>query len=79
MHEMGTIVWLDGSLDDSLRQIQHPERRPDLGTPEHAKALYENRRPLYEREADITIDIRDKTFEQVATEAGGLLWERGLL
>jgi shikimate kinase len=79
MHEMGTIVWLDGSLDDSLRQIQHPERRPDLGTLEHAKALYEHRRPLYEREADITIDIRDKTFEQVATEAGGLLWERGLL
>ena len=79
MHEMGTVVYLDGSLEDSLRQIQHPERRPDLGSREEARALYEHRRPLYEREADITIDIRDKTFEQVATEAGSLLWERGLL
>ncbi len=79
MHEMGTVVFLDGSLEDSLRQIQHPERRPDLGTAEQTAALYQHRRPLYQREADITIDIRDKTFEQVAAEAGSLLWERGLL
>ncbi len=79
MHEMGTIVYLDGSLEDSLRQIQHPERRPDLGTAEQTAALYAHRRPLYQREADITIDIRNKDFEQVAAEAGNLLWERGLL
>ena len=79
MHEMGTVVFLDGSLEDSLRQIQHPELRPDLGSREQALALYEHRRPLYQREADITIDIRNKTFDQVATEAGSLLWERGLL
>lgn len=79
MHEMGTVVYLDGSLEDSMRQIQHPERRPDLGTEEQAKALYEHRRPLYQQVADITIDISNKTFEQVAAEAGSLLWERGLL
>ena len=79
MHEMGTVVFLDGSLEDSLRQIQHPERRPDLGTREEAEELYKHRRPLYQREADITIDIRNKTFDQVAAEAGSLLWERGLL
>lgn len=79
MHDMGTVVWLDGDLEDSLRQIQHPEKRPDLGTVEEALALYHHRRPLYEREADLTIDIRNKTFEQVACEAGNLLWERGLL
>ena len=79
MHEMGTVVYLDGSLEDSLRQIQHPERRPDLGTIEHARALYEHRRPLYQSEADLTIDIRGKTFDQVATIAGSMLWEKGLL
>lgn len=79
MHEMGTIVFLDGSLEDSLRQIQHPERRPDLGTAEQAAALYQHRRPMYQREADITIDIRNKAFDEVAAEAGSLLWERGLL
>lgn len=79
MHEMGAIVFLDGSLDDSLRQIQHPEKRPDLGSREEALKLYEHRRPLYEQNADYVIDIRGKTFDQVAAEAGQLLWEKGLL
>ena len=61
MHEMGTVVFLDGSLEDSLRQIQHPEKRPDLGG--NARELYDHRRPLFKSAADYVIDIRDKTFE----------------
>lgn len=79
MHQMGVVVFLDGDLEDSLRQIRCPERRPDLGSLEHAAEVYRRRRPLYEGAADLAIDIRDKTFEQVASEAGQLLWERGLL
>jgi shikimate kinase len=79
MHEMGSIVFLDGDLDDSLRQIQHPEKRPDLGSLAHARKLYLHRHPLYQREADYVIDIREHTFEQVAAEAAELLWEEGLL
>lgn len=79
MHEMGVIVYLDGSLEDSLRQIQRVDRRPDLGTLDHARRLYEHRRPLYEAAADVTIDIREKTFQQVTLASGKLLWERGLL
>ena len=80
MHEMGVVVYLDGDLSDSLRQIQRPDLRPDLGADERAAAeVYRRRRPLYQRAADITIDIRNKTFEQVALESGQLLWERGLL
>lgn len=79
MHQMGVVVFLDGDLEDSLRQIRCPERRPDLGSAEHAAQVYLRRRPLYESAADLTIDIRNKTFEQVAHEAGQLLWERGLL
>ncbi|MBF0958007.1 MAG: shikimate kinase, partial [Atopobium sp.] len=41
--------------------------------------LYRRLRPRYEAAADITIDIREKTFEQVAIDSGKLLWERGLL
>ena len=73
------IVFLDGALSDSLRQIQHPELRPDFVDEACASRLYRLRRPLYERECDLRIDIRDKTFEQVAAEAGQLLWEKGLL
>ena len=79
MHRMGVVVFLDGDLEDSLRQIRCPERRPDLGSAEHAAEVYRHRRPLYEDAADLAIDIRNKTFEQVASEAGQLLWERGLL
>ena len=79
MHEMGTVVFLDGDLADSLRQIRCPERRPDLGSAEHAAEVFRHRRPLYEAVADVTVDIRNKSFEQVAHDAGQLLWERGLL
>ena len=78
MHEMGVIVFLDGDLQDSLRQIQHPEKRPDLGTCD-VRELYARRRPLFKRTADYVIDIRDKNFQQVADDAGCLLWEEGLL
>jgi shikimate kinase len=79
MHRMGVVVYLDGDLSDSLRQMRCPERRPDLGDAMHARALFRHRRPLYQQTADITIDIRNRTFEQVASESGQLLWERGLL
>lgn len=79
MHRMGTIVFLDGDFEDSLRQIVHPELRPDFVDISCAGRLYEQRRPLYEQVADIRIDIRNKNFDQVALEAAQLLWERGLL
>ncbi|MBR3315433.1 MAG: shikimate kinase [Atopobiaceae bacterium] len=77
MREMGVVVFLDGDLQDSLRQIQHPEKRPDLGR--NARELYDHRRPLFKSAADYVIDIRDKTFEEVAEDAGCLLWAEGLL
>jgi shikimate kinase len=76
---MGVVVFLDGDLEDSLRQIQCPERRPDLGDRANAERVYNFRRPLYEEVADITVDIRNKSFEDVAAVSGQLLWERGLL
>ena len=79
MHQMGVVVYLEGSLDDSLKQIVCPEKRPDLGTPYEAAELLERRRPLYEECADYTVSVSGKTFEEVAYETGELLWEEGLL
>lgn len=80
MHSMGKVVFLDGELSDSLRQIQHRESRPDLGSCfKETNACYNRRRPLYEAAADYTIDIRNKSFEEVAGDAAKLLWEEGLL
>lgn len=79
MHRMGYCVYLDGDFDDSLRQIRSLENRPDFGSPEHAAELYRFRRPLYEQAADLTLDIRGRTFEEVSYLCADLLLERGLL
>lgn len=79
MHGMGTVVYLDGDLGDSLRQIRCVDRRPDLGSEEHAREVYEHRRPLFEQAADYVVDIRGRGFDEVADEAAELLWEEGLL
>lgn len=79
MARMGSVVFLDGRLDDSLRQIRSLARRPELASPEEARRLYERRRPQYEAVADVSVRITGKTFDEVAQEAGRVLWERGLL
>lgn len=79
MHRMGTVVFLDGDLQDSLRQIQRPDKRPDFVSKDVAAKLYARLRPLYQQESDLSIDIRNKSFEQVCSQAAQVLWERGLL
>ena len=46
---------------------------------EHAARLFEHRRPLYRQAADITLDIRNKSFEDVSYLCAEMLLERGLL
>ena len=79
MHEMGYCVYLDGDLEDSIRQIRSFAARPDFQSPEHARDLLAARRPLYEQAADVTIDIRGRTFEEVSYGCAEVLLERGLL
>ena len=79
LHEMGTCVYLEGVFEDSLRQIRRSDTRPDFRSPEHAARLFEHRRPLYRQAADITLDIRNKSFEDVSYLCAEMLLERGLL
>lgn len=79
MHRMGYVVYLDGDLDDSLRQIRRSDTRPDFRSAEHAARLLEHRRPLYRQAADYTVDIRDKTFTEVSYAVAEMLLERGLI
>ena len=67
------------TLLSATRQIRHPELRPDFRCAKDAGELYRQRYPLYQREADLTLNIRNKTFDQVCSLAGALLWEEGLL
>lgn len=79
MHQMGYCVYLDGDLDDSLRQIRRSDTRPDFQSVTHAAALIDHRRPLYRKAADLVLDIRGKTFTEVSYSCAELLLERGLL
>lgn len=79
MHQMGFCVYLDGDFSDSLRHIRSTVARPDFKNPEHAKRLYYHRKPLYEQAADLTLDIRGKSFKAVMYECAQILVERGLL
>ena len=79
MRELGTTVYLDGDLDDSLRQIRRSDTRPDFRSPDHAAELLEHRRPLYRSAADLTVDIRGRSFKEVSYSVAELLLERGLL
>lgn len=79
MHELGTTVYLDGDLDDSLRQIRRSDTRPDFRSADHAAGLLAHRRPLYVRAADLTVDIRGRSFTEVSYSVAELLLERGLL
>lgn len=79
MHEMGFCVYLEGDIDDSLRQIRRCDTRPDFRSPQHAASLLEHRRPLYQQAADLTIDIRGKSFKDVSYLCAEMLLERGLL
>lgn len=79
MHDMGFCVYLDGDLDDSLRQIRRSDTRPDFRSAEHAARLLEHRRPLYEQAADLTVDIRGASFTDVSYTVAELLLERGLI
>lgn len=79
IHAMGFCVYLEGDLADSLRQIRSFAARPDFKSPEHARRLLEHRRPLYEQAADLTIDIRGRSFKDVSYECAERLLERGLI
>lgn len=79
MHQMGYCVYLDGDIGDSLRQIRRSDTRPDFRSATHAAGLLEHRRPLYREAADITVDIRGKSFVEVSYNVAEMLLERGLL
>lgn len=69
--EIGTVVYLRGTIDEISRRIQDFDERGIVFSGEHVNdlnALFEQRRPLYEKHADVTIDIDGKSVTDVARE-----------
>ncbi|MCK9372861.1 MAG: shikimate kinase [Sulfuricurvum sp.] len=73
--KIGTVVLLHAPFETIYNRIlEHPEadkklaKRPLFQDIEKARALYEERLPLYLKAADIVIDVRDKNVPKIANE-----------
>lgn len=75
LKRIGVVVYLHSDIDGILEGITgHPnaskkiKKRPLLADLDKARELYHQRLPLYRDRADVEIDVRGKTPEQVAAE-----------
>ena len=67
---LGWLLWLDLPLEEvEMRLANGPENRGLVRTPDQSIAhLYHQRRPLYERYAQIRVEAQGKTDQQVVRE-----------
>ena len=76
---LGCVIYLQVPLEEAVGRISHPETRPLLSGPRPVAELYEERLPLYEAVADVTIDSSGQSIQNVALMCKSALEERGLL
>jgi shikimate kinase len=76
LRELGTVVWLRGTLTGLLERAGRAGGRPMLGgrTPEQIEALYHEREAYY-AQAHAVVDIDGLTIDQVVARVLGLLRE----
>ena len=69
LNELGTVVWLTASEEVIYERVSRNDKRPLLRTENPratVHALLEQRRPLYEAAARVTIDSTGLTHAQAA-------------
>jgi shikimate kinase len=70
----GTVVFLNLPLHELRRRIKDMDTRGMVIDPGESFAeLYRKRLPLYRRHADMTIDCRGKSAEEIAGEIAAIL------
>jgi len=75
LKKIGKVVYLYSDFDSLYERIvTHPnakkklKKRPLFQEIKKAKKLFNERAPEYEKVADIVVDVRDKSAEQIAQE-----------
>lgn len=82
LSKIGTVVHLKVSRDEMIRRVGDLEERGVVlrgGEGKTLADLYEERMPLYERYADIALDVTDAQFREAAIELKGIMEGQGLL
>lgn len=74
LREIGTMVYLQLSYESIAERLGDlKERGVTLKEGQTLKQLYDERIPLYERYADVTIDCEGKTIREIVAEIAGRL------
>ena len=69
LKQFGPIIFLDVTLPELLNRIHNIDTRGITRQPKQTFAdLFDERRPLYEKYADVTIDCNNKTVEKIIDE-----------
>jgi len=81
LKESGVLVWLKASLDTLLERIAEDNERPPLVEGRSRwgdmEMTLEERKPLYQKAADLVVNTENKTPEEVADLVINLLTIRG--
>lgn len=75
LNKIGTVIYLKSSFDGIIKRIENSQnaqkkfaKRPLLKDRDKAKELFKTRKKIYEKKADIAIDVEGKTPEKIAKE-----------
>ncbi|MCD8199940.1 MAG: shikimate kinase [Coriobacteriaceae bacterium] len=79
LKELGCVIYLKVPLDEAVGRISQPETRPLLSGSRPVSEIYDERIPLYEETADITIETSGRSVHEIATACIKVLEERGAL
>ncbi|MDO4590675.1 MAG: shikimate kinase [Slackia sp.] len=74
----GFAVLLESSAASSLARVKSLRTRPLLAHGCDTDLLWDQRKPLYDAVACVTVDVRDKGTAAVACEIASLLQKRGI-
>lgn len=76
---LGTVVYLKVPCQEAIGRISDPSTRPMLSGPRPVQEIYDERLPLYQSVADITINTSGKSVGQNIQSVYGALKYRKLI
>ena len=72
LNDIGKVIYLKSSFDGIIKRLQNQpnaeqkfKKRPLLSDIKKAKALFDERVPLYEAKADIIIDVENQNLKKI--------------
>lgn len=79
LSELGLVVYLSVTAAEAASRISDISSRPLFGDLQNAQRVIDERLPLYEEVADVTIDTVGRGSSSIAHEVFDILKEKGVL